>query len=96
MLDSFHTKHGVTKEMIEKYIGFQTTAFTEQSLLRLGQIWNSLKDGMTKREDYFDIPQVASDPKKSVKTAKTADEMSELEKSEEESGVIPQTNGKGK
>ena len=46
---------GVTTEMIEKRIGHKMSATIIQELVTLGKIYTSLKDGMSKREDYFDI-----------------------------------------
>ncbi|OMF50835.1 hypothetical protein [Paenibacillus peoriae] len=54
----FQEKYGVNKEMIEKCIGCAQDAFTENDYLRIGNIWKSLRDGMGKREDYFDFGTV--------------------------------------
>lgn len=51
----FEKDHGVSKEMIEKFVGCKVEAFSEQDLLKIGRVYNSLKDGMSKREDYFDV-----------------------------------------
>ena len=51
----FEDKFSVTKEMIEKYIGCKTEAFSENDMLRLNNVYRSLRDGMAKREDYFEI-----------------------------------------
>lgn len=48
---------GVSQEMIEARIGHKTAAIIEQELLSLGKIFNSLKDGMSKREDWFVMPK---------------------------------------
>jgi hypothetical protein len=63
MLDKFK-EFGVTREMIEKKIGVKFDNFTEKDVLSLGKIYNSLKDGMAKREDFFedDKPQQGEDP----------------------------------
>ncbi len=54
MLDVFD-KFGVNKQMIEKRLGHNLEATTEQEFVFLRDIYNSLKDGMAKREDYFYI-----------------------------------------
>lgn len=54
MLGKF-TELGVTKEMIEKKAGYKFENFTEKDVLSLGKVYNSIKDGIGKREDYFDI-----------------------------------------
>lgn len=53
MFDKFKD-FGVTREMIEKRIGVGIESFTEKDVLSLGKIYNSLKDGMSKREDFFE------------------------------------------
>ena len=53
MFDKFKD-YGVTREMIEKKIGVKLDNFTEKDVLSLGKIHNSLRDGMSKREDFFD------------------------------------------
>jgi polyhydroxyalkanoate synthesis regulator phasin len=55
MLDAFSTEFSVTKAMIEGRIGYKTSAFDENDFLTLRQIWTSMKDGMTGREDWFDV-----------------------------------------
>jgi hypothetical protein len=54
MFEKFMKDH-ISKEMIEKFIGCNADAFTEKDLIKLGRVFNSLKDGMSKREDYFEI-----------------------------------------
>jgi hypothetical protein len=54
-LAMFDDKYQVSKEMIEKYFGYKAEAFTEQDGLKLATIYNSLKDGMSKREEWFNI-----------------------------------------
>jgi len=53
-------KLGVTKDMIEKYIGHPTENFTIDDIKILGPIFNSLRDGVAKREEYFEIPRPKS------------------------------------
>lgn len=43
----------VTQEMLEKRIGHKIDATNEAELVQLGRIYNSLKDDMSKREDWF-------------------------------------------
>lgn len=50
-------KFGVTKDMLEKHAGCPAENFTEEELAELRPIFNALKDGMGKREDYFDVPR---------------------------------------
>lgn len=47
---------GVTSEMIETRLGHILDATTETELVNLRKIYQSLKDGMSKREDWFTVP----------------------------------------
>jgi len=53
-LSMFKEKHRVTQEQIESRFGYNVSAFTERDLNDLGKIYNSIKDGMSKVEDWFD------------------------------------------
>jgi len=50
---------GVTQAMIEKKLGHKMEATSQQELINLQKIYRSLKDGMGKREDYFEVPNLA-------------------------------------
>lgn len=54
MLDRFK-EQGVTKEMIEKRAGYTFDKFTEKDIVNLVKVYNSIKDGIGKREDYFEM-----------------------------------------
>lgn len=54
MLDYFKETYGVTQEMIEGRFGYNADSFTEIDLVNAKAIINSLKDGMSKKEDWFD------------------------------------------
>ncbi len=43
----------VTKQMIETHLGYAISAIDERTLVKLGKIYNSIKDGMGKVEDFF-------------------------------------------
>ena len=47
-------QYKVTPEMLEKFIGCKTEAFSANDLVRLGGVYNSLKDGMAKPGQYFE------------------------------------------
>lgn len=51
----FKNEFGVSLELIEKFIGCKSEAFTMNDLVRLRRVYKSLHDGMSKREDYFDV-----------------------------------------
>lgn len=55
MLKIFEEKFSVTKDMIEKYLGCNSEAISENDFVKLRKIYSSLKDGMSKREDWFEI-----------------------------------------
>lgn len=47
-------QYKVTPEMLEKFIGCKVEAFSANDLVRLGGVYNSLKDGMAKPGQYFE------------------------------------------
>jgi len=62
-------KLGVTQAMLEKNIGCNMDAFSLRDILKLGKIYNSLKDGMSNREDYFELPKPKSAAEEEFKKA---------------------------
>lgn len=77
VLEAFAKNFGVPTESIEKYFGYKTSAFTEHDLVKLKKIGLSLRDGMAKREDYFEIPGAE---KREVKSSVEEDLMREAMK----------------
>lgn len=68
MLERFEGEFGVTKEQIEARIQCRITAIKPAQLVNLGNIYNSLKDGMSKPEDWFAAPaKDEAEPKKEPK-----------------------------
>lgn len=65
MLVRFETEYQVTQAMLEKYVGCSIDAISENDYIRLGNVYKSLRDGMAKREAYFEIPNASSDSGKS-------------------------------
>lgn len=59
MLERF-ADYGVTKDMIEARIQRRMDAITPAMLVNLGKIYNSLKDGMSKAADWFEMPQAVT------------------------------------
>lgn len=101
-LQQFHEKYGVTKEMIEKYLGCSAESFTENDYLRLGNIWKALRDGMAKREDYFDFrtsadfssqteEQFKKQQEKQAKKTKQEGEMNDGNPADLSQGELPLT-----
>lgn len=54
MLEGFKNHYRVTQEMVEAKFGYNADSFTEFDYVELLNIANSLKDGMSKVEDWFD------------------------------------------
>lgn len=54
MLAMFKESYGVTQEQIENRFGYGTSTFTEFDMVQARNIFNSIKDGLAKVEDYFD------------------------------------------
>lgn len=76
----FQEKYGVTKEMIEKYLGCSSESFTENDYIRLGNVWKALRDGMAKREDYFDFKTGSDFESETEKQFKAAQEKGKPKK----------------
>lgn len=56
-------EYGVTVEMIEKRLQHKLDACIEQELVLLRKIYTSMKDGMSKREDWFTVTAEVRQPK---------------------------------
>jgi len=53
MLNKFEKEHRVSTEDIEKYLGCSAKAINENDLIRMRGVYQSIEDGMSKPEDYF-------------------------------------------
>lgn len=51
-------EYQIPQESLEKYIGCKADAFSMNDLIRLNRVFNSIKDGMAKREEIFELPGV--------------------------------------
>ena len=70
MVNLFQKNYSVPLESIEKYMGYKLDAFTEMDGATLAGVYNALKDGTAKREDYFVLPKAETDiPPKETKEA---------------------------
>lgn len=56
--EAFKKEFGVTKEMIEESFKSNADAFTEHDYVKLGRIYASIRDGIGKKEDYFNVGKV--------------------------------------
>lgn len=83
----FQRDFNVPLEALEKLIGCKAEAFSMNDCIRLRKIYNSIKDGMAKREEVFELPGVekkevedafAGKEKKDKKKEKMADGQQEL------------------
>lgn len=68
MCAAFKNEYAVPVSCLEGYIGCNVKAFSVQSVLRLRRVYQSLKDGMSKREDYFgnELPPMPNSAKGDV------------------------------
>lgn len=60
LVKNFQEQYGVTAEMLEQYIGCKKEAFSQQSVVRLKNVYNTLRDGSASVEQYFDMSASAS------------------------------------
>lgn len=59
IINRFQEKYGIPKIALEKYIGRKAEAFTIQSIVKLRNIFNTLRDSSASVEQYFDMSLVA-------------------------------------
>ena len=70
----------VPQESLEKYIGCKAEAFSMNDLIRLKRVFNSIKDGMAKREEIFELPGVEKEePKDPFKDRENKDKEKKKE-----------------
>lgn len=81
-LEAYKNHFRVTQEMIEDRFGYKAEAFTEYDFLELIKIFNSLKDGMSKVEDWFDKNA------KKKEQSKLAEAFTEEKTNEKEEGKV--------
>lgn len=56
----FQQEFSIPLEAIEEFVGCKSEAFSMNDLIRLKRVYKSLKDGMAKREDFFNLKLAAS------------------------------------
>lgn len=71
LVKNFQEQYGVTAEMLETYIGCKKEAFSQQSVIRLKNVYNTLRDGSASVEQYFDMSAAA--PAESAEPQETPD-----------------------
>lgn len=62
MAQAFEKDFSVPLRSLERYIGCPLDNFTELHVSALRGVYTALKDGVAKREDYFEIPKPADPP----------------------------------
>lgn len=77
----------VPKESLERYIGCKAEAFSMNDLIRLKRVFNSIKDGMAKTEEIFEIPGTE---KKEAEDAFAGKEKKDKKNEENPAGVQQQ------
>jgi hypothetical protein len=95
-LKTFKEKYRVTQTMIEDKFGYNADAFTEYDYVELIKIFNSLKDGMSKVDDWFSKGQETKKAEKeksstlaeSFKEEKGADKVDEKETTPTQQGEL--------
>ena len=85
MVDSFTEKFGVTKTQIEKRIQRRIDAITPAQMVNLRNIYNSLKDGMSTPEEWFE-PEVSESPAEKPKS--NADKVAAATAAEPSDSVV--------
>lgn len=58
LTDRFMKNYSVPLKSIEKYFGYPLDVFTELDGAELQGIYTALREGVSKREDYFQLPKV--------------------------------------
>lgn len=76
---------GVTLPMIEGYLQHKIEAVSEQQLAKLRGIYTGLKDGVSKREDFFDLPEVEQREPEITKSEKLLGKIRKPDKAAETS-----------
>ena len=67
LVQKFQEQYGVTAEMLEEYIGCKKEAFSNQSVVRLKNVYNTLHDGSAGVEQYFPVSAAATSPAEAPK-----------------------------
>jgi hypothetical protein len=66
VITAFEKEFQVSTEMLEKYFTYNMSAFTEMDLIKLKKIGVSIRDGMAKREDYFEFGKQTQEVKSDI------------------------------
>lgn len=77
LVKNFSEQYGVTCEMLESYIGCKKEAFSHQSVIRLKNVYNALRDGSSTVEQYFDVSLAQKNNLNDFKDQKEAEQLTE-------------------
>ena len=62
LVKNYQEQLGVTAAMLEAFIGCKKEAFSIQSVIRLKNVYNAIRDGSASVEQYFDMSMAAPQP----------------------------------
>lgn len=81
LVKNFQEKFGVTTDMLETYIGCKKEAFSQQSIVRLKNVYNALRDGSASADQYFDMSKAAPQPEaaKEIQAVNSTNEEGPIE-----------------
>lgn len=71
LVNNFQKRYSVTAEMLEDYIGCKKEAFSQQSVVRLKNVYN-LQDSSARAEQYFDMSLTAPEAKEPTEKSASA------------------------
>lgn len=80
IINRFQDQYGVSKDMLENYIGRKAEAFTVQSINRLRGVYTALKDGTASVEQYFDMSPSEPTQEKPQEAAEATDATVQAER----------------
>lgn len=81
---------GVNSTMLGEYLGHTLDLLTPEELTDLRQVYSSIKDGNTKREDHFSIPAIAKNESESVADAAPKADSAQLKNGKKSDPEAPQ------
>jgi len=97
MIAAFNKDFGVDVAMLEKFIGCKSEAFSENDVIRLRNVYKSLKDGMAGVDDYFDRnAKIEAEANKETPDIKQDAPQQKAEKSQKKTASKEQGNKAGK
>ncbi|EAF3537894.1 hypothetical protein CS416_10590 [Listeria monocytogenes] len=94
MLTYLKEQFGVTQSQVEKRFGYKTDSFTEYDLVQTKNIINSIKDGMSKIEDWFDKDLPTKTDSSKSELAKELEREKEEVKTDDKEQAVETDQGK--